>query len=153
MVRRVVPDTETAGKLCAIENAAFPERAVHWTQADYLALADPKGTAVIADDHVADGLLILRFAADEGEILDLGVVPAARRRGLARALVAEGEILARRQGITRLFLEVAADNTPAWALYRSAGFTEDGLRPNYYARPDGTRMDAIVMIKPLSALA
>jgi len=50
----------------------------------------------------------------------------------------------RRNGIKKIFLEVAADNDPARALYATNGFYQIGVRPKYY---DGT--DAILMEKTL----
>ena len=60
--------------------------------------------------------------ADEAEILTVGVVPAARRRGIARrllaALLAEA---ARARRAPRCFLEVRVDNDAARALYAQRG--------------------------------
>jgi ribosomal-protein-alanine N-acetyltransferase len=49
-----------------------------------------------------------------------------------------------------VFLEVAASNTAAQALYRGFGFTEAGRRTGYYRRGDGVE-DALVMRQDLSA--
>ena len=47
------------------------------------------------------------------------------------------------------FLEVAADNAAAQALYARAGFAESGRRRGYYRRPDGSGLDALVMQRAL----
>jgi ribosomal-protein-alanine N-acetyltransferase len=47
------------------------------------------------------------------------------------------------------FLDVAADNTPALALYHGAGFAETGRRPAYFARPGRPAADAILMARAL----
>ena len=79
-------------------------------------------------------------APDEAEILNLGVDPRFRRRGVAMALldalcgVAQGEV----------FLEVAETNHPAQALYARAGWLAAGMRPGYYQ--NGT-INAVVMKK------
>jgi len=52
-------------------------------------------------------------------------------------------------GGTLMFLDVAADNTPALALYRSLGFQDISRRARYY----GGRTDAIVMQAPLGRIA
>ena len=44
-----------------------------------------------------------------------------------------------------MFLEVRADNAAAKALYSSKGYTETGLRPEYYTLEDGTKADATIM--------
>lgn len=78
------------------------------------------------------GFLIARRAADEAEILTLGVVPAYRRRGLARALLQRAAEDLRRSGATQLFLEVDEGNEAALALYRALGAAPAGRRPGYY---------------------
>ena len=57
---------------------------------------------------------------------------------------------ARTRDATDAFLEVAADNAPAIALYTATGFRQSGTRRAYYAHPDGTRSDAIVMTRRLT---
>jgi len=79
-------------------------------------------------------------APDEAELLNLGVAPAFRRRGVARALL---EAL-RNTASGALFLEVAENNHGAIALYTAAGWTPAGYRPGYYHH--GT-VNAVVMKK------
>ncbi|HEX8744838.1 MAG TPA: GNAT family N-acetyltransferase [Thermoleophilaceae bacterium] len=52
----------------------------------------------------------------------LATAPRERRRGAARALLAEAEREARRLRLPALALETALDNAPARALYEAAGF-------------------------------
>jgi ribosomal-protein-alanine N-acetyltransferase len=88
------------------------------------------------------GYVIAWFVLDEGEIANLAVVPTARRRGVARALL-EGIIAeARESGIARLFLEVRESNVAARALYASRGFKPIARRARYYRKPVE---DAIVL--------
>lgn len=91
------------------------------------------------------GFVLARAAADEAEILTLAVVPAWRRRGLGAALLAAAQRRAASLGAAQLFLEVAADNDAARALYAGAGFEAVGLRRGYYA---GGR-DALVLRRAL----
>lgn len=123
-------------RLVALHAACFAEA---WSR-DFLRrlLTGPGVTAWATGD---DSFLILRIAADEAEILSLGTRPAARRRDHARHLLEHAVATARSGGASRLFLEVAANNAPARALYRGRGFTEVGRRPRYY--PDGS--DALVL--------
>ncbi|PJE29031.1 ribosomal-protein-alanine N-acetyltransferase [Pseudooceanicola antarcticus] len=95
------------------------------------------------------GFLLARQLLDEAEILTLAVDPAARRRGLGRALVESFLSEASARGTRRALLEVAADNGPAIALYLSAGFEKTGRRPGYYRTPDGAVKDAEIMSKDL----
>ncbi|MDP1634529.1 MAG: GNAT family N-acetyltransferase, partial [Gallionellaceae bacterium] len=52
--------------------------------------------------------------------------------------------LARRRNLQRMVLEVRASNQAAIALYRQAGFSDIGLRRDYYPARTG-REDAILM--------
>jgi ribosomal-protein-alanine N-acetyltransferase len=93
--------------------------------------------------------LLGRAVAGEAELLTLAVAPESRRRGLGRTLVARFLYQARLRGAETAFLEVAADNAGAQALYAASGFAESGRRRDYYARPDGGRIAAVLMQRAL----
>lgn len=121
-----------------------------WTAAGYRAeITDARSRYYVAlEDDVGallgwGGILI---AADQAEVLTVGVVPSAQRRGLARQMLAALYAEAIRRGARELFLEVRIDNTPAINLYESEGFARIGRRRGYY---DNGRVDAITMRKPL----
>lgn len=59
---------------------------------------------------------------------DLYVDAAARRRGVARALLDAAVAFARDSGAARIALETGRDNAAARALYRSAGWQEDATQ-------------------------
>ena len=80
----------------------------------------------------AGGLLIARHAADEAELLTLGVMPACRRTGLGRVLLTRAVDDLHASGATQIFLEVADGNMEALTLYRSFGAAPVGRRPGYY---------------------
>ncbi|MEM6620882.1 MAG: N-acetyltransferase [Pseudomonadota bacterium] len=148
--RRLGPDAAEAALLVALERATFPDRPGRWQAPDYQALAQEPGAVVLSDRDLACAYVVLRVVGDEAEILDLGVIPSARRQGWGRALVADGIKAAREHGAARLFLEVADDNAPALGLYQGAGFTPVGSRTGYYARPNGDRVDALVLALALT---
>src|SRR5512144_2025328 len=79
---------------------------------------------------VAYGVLML--APGEAQLLNLSVVPDARREGLGRALLAQFIDDARRLGAEQMFLEVRVGNAAAIALYESAGFARIARRMAYY---------------------
>ena len=58
-------------------------------------------------------------------LYDLYVVEAARRQGIARALMNAASKWAKAQGVARLDLETARDNAPGQALYRDLGYELD----------------------------
>jgi ribosomal-protein-alanine N-acetyltransferase len=134
-----------AERLAAIHAASFP---MPWDAGALAALLDQEGVFAIEEE---DGFVLLRAIVDEAEILTLAVRPTARRQGLGTRLVDRGRIAAGARGATRLFLEVAEDNTAALALYARAGFLPAGRRAGYYARPGGGRTDALILALNLPA--
>ena len=68
----------------------------------------------------------------EADMMNIAVAESHRRQGIARKLVEE---LIRRLDAYQLTLEVRQSNLPAIALYESMGFTQVGLRKNYYQKP------------------
>lgn len=81
----------------------------------YLLAYNPSGQAV------ACGAL-RRIDACCAEVRRMFVTAAARRRGLARAVLQALEDAARRLGYSALRLETGYRQEPAMALYRAAGF-------------------------------
>ena len=77
---------------------------------------------------------------DEAELLNLAVDPAQRRKGVGRALLQALE----KAAAGTIFLEVAADNDGALALYRAAGWEDVAVRRGYYHHG---QTDAVVMKK------
>ncbi len=63
-----------------------------------------------------------------------------RRRGVATALLAEAEQIARDRGHTALTLDTWADNGPARALYAKFGFTEVTHTPSTRGLPAGVAL-------------
>ena len=58
-------------------------------------------------------------------LYDLFVIQAARRQGIARALMNAASEWAKNQGAARLDLETARDNIPGQALYKDLGYELD----------------------------
>src|SRR5690606_38411324 len=108
--------------LAALHAACFPDA---WDAAAITGLLATPGTFAFAHD---DGFVLARVAGDEAEILTLAVAPAARGRGLGRALLQAVIRKARELGSQSLFLEVGTDNPTALTLYAGLGFTRVGMR-------------------------
>lgn len=66
-----------------------------------------------------------------GWVMQLGVRPEARRRGIGAALVCESLSRMAAAGSTEAWLDVNVDNPGAAALYRRLGFTHEGRRARY----------------------
>ena len=147
---RLVPMTAAhVDALMPYERAMFGTEA--WSRSGYLSeLADPRHrhyVAVEAEDGALLGWAGVMVVQDAAEILTVGVVPEARRTGLARVMLADLLAEAVRRGAVEAFLEVRVDNEAARALYRSEGFEDIGRRRGYY---DGGRVDAVTMRKGLA---
>ena len=87
------------------------------------------------------GFAALRLVAGVGEILNVGVSPDFTRRGIGVELVKRVLNWAREHGGRQITLEVGVCNGPAVALYQKAGFTQVGVRKNFYANNE----DALIM--------
>lgn len=94
--------------------------------------------------------IIIRSSNDEAEILTIATEKSARRKGYGRVLLNAAFAKLQQNHIRTLFLEVAEDNAPAQALYKSCGFVPIGRRPAYYRREKG-RVAAITFSKSVDA--
>jgi ribosomal-protein-alanine N-acetyltransferase len=92
------------------------------------------------------GLCLCSAVLDEASLYAVTVAPAARRQGVATALLAHLFACLEADGIHALFLEVRSQNAPARTLYRTLGFDEIGLRRGFYSAPAD---DAVLMQKAL----
>ncbi len=104
------------------------------------------------------GTVMLEFASSpnqphRAEVQKLLVHPAARRRGVARALMARLETEASSVGRTLLTLDTRAGDA-AECLYRDMGWHEAGRIPGYALNADRTPCDTIFFWKnPATAFA
>jgi ribosomal-protein-alanine N-acetyltransferase len=96
------------------------------------------------------GLLIARRAADEAELLTIGVAPSQRRAGLGRALLAHALAELSASGATQLFLEVDEGNGAAVALYRELGAERVGHREGYYESGADAAIFSLALCHPHS---
>lgn len=118
--------------LAALHALCFPQGWKAEEFADLLAQPGMWGHILFLQGEAA-GFILLRSAADECEILTFCVAPTHRRGGWGKTLLAEAVTQARARQARTMFLEVAENNTAALALYRNGGFTDMGIRKNYYA--------------------
>jgi ribosomal protein S18 acetylase RimI-like enzyme len=108
----------------------FPELTGSRTTAEIIAghqgggVFDPESWWLAFDGNRPVGVLLLTEMPDgrNWDVSYVGVVPAARRRGLGRALMQKALAEARAAGAPALTLSVDERNAPARQLYRSLGF-------------------------------
>lgn len=132
----------TPSELATIHGVAF----VHdrgWSADEFTALlAQPYTAAFTAQG----GFGLTRTLAGESELLTLAVSPTYQRRGIASDILTQW-LTAIKTNAETAFLEVAADNHGALALYAKHGFAQSGLRKAYYARTSGAAVDAVLMTR------
>jgi [ribosomal protein S18]-alanine N-acetyltransferase len=151
---RIVPVMEeTLDRAAALHALCFPGES--WSRADFAGILEIAGASGRLAIDLADelqqpqGFLFDMLLGSAGDIVTLGVAPAARRRGAARALLEDLLARARGLGVAALTLEVADDNAAAFALYRALGFEPAGTRRGYYRRPDASVVDARLLRRSL----
>jgi ribosomal-protein-alanine N-acetyltransferase len=144
--------TDDLDRIMEVMEAAFePDFGEAWNRAQvgsaltmpntYYLLAGPTGEPW-SEGLEATGFALSRGAADEEELLLIGVRPEFRGHGIGGALMRQFIDQARKRGAARLFLEMREGN-PAERLYLSHGFVIVGRRHHYYRRGSGAPRDAI----------
>jgi ribosomal-protein-alanine N-acetyltransferase len=103
--------------------------------------------AIETGTHKVIGFGGIMIVADEAELLNIAVDIEYRNKGIANKLMKKLISDAILMGAQRRLLEVRAHNDSARCFYHSNGFTELGLRKNYYDNPSD---DAIIMEKILN---
>jgi len=126
-----------------LHGACFKETWNEKSISEILNMAGTTGLLIGADVETPQGFILFRVAAHEAEIISIGVIPTARKKGLAQLLLQASIDAAGKRDAVKMFLEVAADNTAARTFYEKAGFEITGKRPGYYGRASG-RLDAII---------
>jgi len=140
-------DRSHIGQIAELERNCF---STPWTENMLTdALFDPQASFIVAEDGEGNilGYAGLHAVLDEGYIDNVAVEEAARRHGVASALL---DVFCRFGEVNLAFLtlEVRASNAAAIALYQKHGFEQVGLRKNYYTNP---REDAIIMTREFTS--
>jgi ribosomal protein S18 acetylase RimI-like enzyme len=86
-------------------------------------IPSPAGFAIARIDGLAAGVGLAVCERGWAGVFCMATDPAARRRGVARALLRSLARWSREQGTRCVYLHVECDNAPARALYASMGFT------------------------------
>ncbi len=139
-IRRAVPDD--VPNIARLEEECFSDP---FGEKDIFSLVTTDlGMCFAAlDDGEVIGYVFGRIIPPEGEIYRVAVSPEKRRRGIGYRLLSYALKTERARGLETTFLEVRRQNTAARALYSAHGFTEVGVRKNYYQNPTD---DAVIML-------
>jgi len=144
MYYNIVPmDRSHVDQIAQLERENF---SIPWSETQLEdALYNDAASFIVAEDEEGNviGYAGLNVVLDEGYINNIVVEEAARRHGVASALL---EVYCRFAAVNLAFLtlEVRKSNAPAIALYEKHGFEQVGLRPGFYSRP---REDALIMTR------
>lgn len=133
---------EDAAKVASLEAEIFSQP---WSEnAFWDSLCLPDTIFLVAEESgVIQGYIGMYLAVDEGEITNVAVDPACRRRGIGEELLTEMKKCAADHKIARIVLEVRVSNEGAVCLYEKQGFSSVGVRRGFYEFP---REDARIMV-------
>ena len=121
-------------QVAALERQCFADP---WSEGSIASeLDNPLSLWLVAEqDGAVCGYVGSQTVLDETDMMNIAVHPDCRRQGIAAALISELVRLLKARGSYILRLEVRQSNAPAIALYETMGFTQLGLRKNYYRNP------------------
>jgi [ribosomal protein S18]-alanine N-acetyltransferase len=112
----------------------------HWPELTYLNAVNPESTprrialvAVVSGN--VHGFAVASLLPPQAELESIAVVAGSQRLGLGRMLFEALVEELRAEGELEIVLEVRESNRAAIAFYRSAGFSQTGLRSTYYTDP------------------
>lgn len=130
-----------AGAIGSMELECFGREA--WSNTLVLDEVESDRTSVLVSEiaGLIDGYGSISVMDEVADLHRIAVLPASRRHGTARVLLAALADRARGLGATRMLLEVADDNAAATSLYRSSRFVTISRRRRYF--PSGS--DCLVM--------
>ena len=139
-IRRAIAD-DVIG-ITALEKECFSDP---WSEKDiFSVVCSEVGICFTASDESGVFAYVLgRLIAPEGEIYRIAVREDKRKRGIGYRLLSYALKTERGRGLETVFLEVRSKNAAAIALYRAHGFSEVGVRKNYYRDPCD---DAVIML-------
>lgn len=127
--------------VCTIEKDVFSKP---WKEEDFRrAIENPNNDYLIAE---IDGQVVAYCGywgiPPEGYIYNVAVQKEYRKQQIGYHMLTSLMERAKERGITELTLEVRMSNIPAKSLYEVLGFTEVGIRKDFYSKPteDGVIM-------------
>jgi ribosomal-protein-alanine N-acetyltransferase len=98
----------------------------------------------VAHGEAVIGYAVLMIALDEAHLLNVAVAPEWQNQGIGRAFLDHLVGAARAASCQIIYLEVRPSNVSARHLYRTMGFQQIAIRPDYYPALEG-REDALFL--------
>ena len=132
---KIIPMNEShVAQVAALEKQCFYDP---WSENSVASeLENPLSLWLIAEeDGAVCGYVGSQTVLDETDMMNIAVHPDCRRKGIAADLITELVSRLKARGSRVLRLEVRESNFSAIALYEALGFTQLGLRKNYYRNP------------------
>ena len=99
---------------------------------------------VVTCGEAVIGYSVLMIALDEAHLLNFAVASEWQNQGIGRAFLTQMVQVAKQAGCLIVYLEVRPSNLSARHLYRTAGFQQIAIRPDYYPALSG-REDALFL--------
>jgi len=130
-----------------IEREAISPPWSHGALLDEISRDDSFFAVAVGDSSQLFGFVILRRMGGEGELLQIAVDKAVRRRGIADELMEAAIGFAAGNSLGAVYLEVRKSNEAAIALYKKHSFSSVRHRKDYF---DGPVEDALVMSRELT---
>ncbi len=141
---------EDVGAVAALEREIFGDP---WSRRSFEEMLDlPHIGGFVVEDRAGSlaGYALCSSAGDEGEILNIAVASAHRRKGCGLLLLEACLDWLAERGADSVYLEVRESNAAAIAMYAERGFRTTGVRPKYYRKPTE---DAVTMALALGRSA
>jgi ribosomal-protein-alanine N-acetyltransferase len=99
---------------------------------------------VLIKDGLILGFVVLLMRAGECHLMNIAVHPSYQGHGYGKKLLSCALQVAEERKACQILLEVRKSNDSAIKLYEDSGFSEVGVRPDYYPGDHG-REDAVIM--------
>lgn len=118
-----------------------------WTKKMFLDSFDKSNTFMFLciDKNKLVGFVNYLITSDDVNILNIAIKEEYQMQGIGTKLIQRVVNIAKRLQVSKLSLEVSADNYIAQKFYKSCGFKQIGIRKKYY----NNGADAIVMFLEL----
>lgn len=146
MIQYIPMTSDHVSQIAQLEKLCF---SAPWSESSIAyELTNPLSLWLVAlDGETVVGYVGSQAVMDEADVMNVAVLPAYRRCGIAQKLMEALVEGLSKKTVTKLTLEVRASNEPAKALYEKLGFEQVGRRPNYYRDP---KEDALILRKEWS---